>query len=110
MKVFLASVGAASAAWTPGTPFGFVNQNDFDFPELPAEIAGEWSILERCGQPAQAGSSKDQRNDIKCPNIILMNTDDMSWADVSINNPSKQMPTPNIDRLVSKAIWFMKFE
>jgi hypothetical protein len=104
MKLLIASIGAAKAAWVPNTPFGFVNQTDFDFPELPAEIAGDWSMLKRCGQPAQAGSAKDQRNDIKCPNIILMNTDDMSWADVSINNPSKQMPTPNIDRLVSKAL------
>ena len=76
---------------------------DFDFPETKAEIAAGWSLADRCGKTGvKAGSDLDQRIDTKCPNIILMNTDDMSWADVSINNPSKQMPTPNIDRLVSK--------
>ena len=98
----LASLGLVHAAWEPDTPFGFEDQSDFDFPETPAELANGWSLAERCGREAVAGSDLDQRNDIKCPNIILMNTDDMSWADVSINNPSKQMPTPNIDRLVSK--------
>ena len=98
----LASLGLVNAAWEPDTPFGFEDQTDFDFPETPAELAKGWSLAERCGRETVAGSNLDQRNDIKCPNIILMNTDDMSWADVSINNPSKQMPTPNIDRLVSK--------
>ena len=41
-----------------------------------------------------------------CPNVIVINTDDMSWADVTINNPSKLVPTPNIDKLVSKGINF----
>ena len=30
----------------------------------------------------------------------------MAWGDVSINNPSKLVPTPNLDRLVSKGINF----
>ena len=105
MKI-LASLGLVHAAWEPGTPFGFEDQSDFDFPETPTELEKGWSLAERCGREAVAGSDLDQRKDTKCPNIILMNTDDMAWADVSINNPSKQMPTPNIDRLVSKGINF----
>ena len=60
----------------------------------------------RCGQSATVGGSKDQRNDKNCPNVLLINTDDMAWGDLSINNPSKLIPTPNIDRLVSKGINF----
>lgn len=74
----------------------------FDFPETETEKAAGWSLEDRCGQAAIAGSAKDQRNDINCPNVIVINTDDMSWADVTINNPSKLVPTPNIDKLVSK--------
>lgn len=38
--------------------------------------------------------------------MILINTDDMAWADVTINNPSKVLPTPNLDKLVSKGLNF----
>lgn len=87
-------------------PMGFKSQEDFDFPVTKAEDAGGWSLENRCGQEAISGSGKDQRKDTNCPNVILINTDDMSWADISINNPSKYIPTPNIDRLVSKGINF----
>lgn len=48
------------------------------------------------------GQKSDQRHHKKCPNVLLINTDDMAWGDISINNPSKLLPTPNIDKLVSK--------
>ena len=60
----------------------------------------------RCGRSASSGSTGDQRKDPNCPNVLLINTDDMAWADLSINNPSKLIPTPNLDRLVSKGINF----
>ena len=34
--------------------------------------------------------------------MLLINSDDMAWGDLSINNPSKMVPTPNLDRMVSK--------
>ena len=78
----------------------------FNFPTTDQERAGDWSISSRCGQAAVSGTGNDQRFDPKCPNVILINTDDMAWADMSINNPSKLVPTPNIDRLVSKGMNF----
>ena len=60
----------------------------------------------RCGQSTIAGSDKDQREDKQCPNVLIIYSDDMAWGDLSINNPSKLMPTPNIDHLVSKGINF----
>ena len=83
-------------------PLGFKSQADFDFPETETELLRGWKLENRCGKKAIAGGINDQRLDTKCPNVLLINTDDMSWADVSINNPSKIIPTPNIDRLVSK--------
>ena len=83
-------------------PIRFESQADFDFPLTTTEQENGWNFGKRCGQAAVAGSGKDQREDVTCPNVLLINTDDMSWADVSINNPSKAVPTPNIDRLVSK--------
>ena len=88
------------------------NEGDFDFPETDIELAGEWSKLKRCGQatdplnPDQSKHGKDQRTDTNCPNVLLINTDDMAWGDVSINNPSKMIPTPNLDKMVSKGINF----
>ena len=71
-------------------PMGFTDgDGSFDFPETSTEKAFGWELAKRCGGAATAGGAKDQRNDIKCPNVLLVNTDDMSWADVSINNPSK---------------------
>ena len=71
-------------------PMGFTDgDGSFDFPETSTEKANGWELAKRCGGAATAGGDKDQRNDIKCPNVLLVNTDDMSWADVSINNPSK---------------------
>lgn len=83
-------------------PIRFESQADFDFPLTTTEVEKGWDFSKRCGQAATAGQGKDQREDTNCPNVLLINTDDMSWADVSINNPSKAVPTPNIDRLVSK--------
>ena len=90
-----------------GKPIRFESQADFDFPLTTTEEAAGWNFGKRCGQAADAGSAKDQREDVTCPNVLLINTDDMSWADVSINNPSKAVPTPNIDRLVSKVYRFL---
>ena len=99
-------VGLAASKSSITGPMGFKSQEDFDFPVTKAEEAGGWSLENRCGQEAIAGSDKDQRKDTNCPNVILINTDDMSWADISINNPSKYIPTPNIDRLVSKETFY----
>ena len=65
--------------------------NTYNFPELDHENAHGWKMATRCGQAAVSGRSGDgsQRTDEKCPNIILINTDDMAWGDLSINNPSK---------------------
>lgn len=87
-------------------PSGFKPGYTFDFQETKTEKANGWSLSDRCGQAALSGSKKDQRNDPNCPNVILMNSDDMAWGDLSINNPSKLIPTPNLDRLVSKGINF----
>ena len=70
------------------------------------ERAGNWSLATRCAQNAVAGGAGDQRSDKNCPNILLIYTDDMAWGDLTLNNPSKLVPTPNIDRLVSKGINF----
>lgn len=86
-------------------PLGFAD-GDYDFPETETEKKGGWSLSNRCGRSASSGSTGDQRKDPNCPNVLLINTDDMAWADLSINNPSKLIPTPNLDRLVSKGINF----
>ena len=70
-------------------PLGFV-EGDYDFPETETERSNNWSLAKRCGKAAISGSSNDQRNDPSCPNVLLINTDDMAWADISINNPSKE--------------------
>ena len=80
--------------------------SDFDFAETQTEKDGRWSLAKRCGQNAVSGGDKDQRGDAKCPNVIIINTDDMAWGDLSINNPSKLIPTPNIDKLASKGLNF----
>ena len=41
------------------------------------------------------------------PNIILINIDDMGWADMS-NNGSKYYETPCIDQLRADGIWFQE--
>ena len=41
------------------------------------------------------------------PNIILINIDDLGWADLS-GNGSPYYETPNIDRLKSQGIWFQQ--
>ena len=87
-------------------------ENSFDFPETQIEIDGGWDFAKRCGQAATAGTyntntgNKDQRKDPNCPNVLLINTDDMAWGDLSVNNPSKLIPTPNLDKLISKGINF----
>ena len=81
-------------------------EETFDFPEIARETDKEWSLSTRCGQSATAGKDGDQRSDKKCPNVIVINSDDQTWGDISINNPSKLIPTPNIDHLASKGINF----
>lgn len=101
---FLACLGTGGArrASLERGPIRFEDQRAFDFPETQTEKDNKWSLANRCGGAAVAGEDGDQRSDTTCPNVLLINTDDMSWADVSLNNPSKIVPTPNIDRLVSK--------
>ena len=79
------------------------NTDFWDFAQTQTEKEAGW--LRRAHA---CGSNRNQRqqNDTSCPNVIIINTDDLSWADVSINNPSKVVPTPNLDRLVSKGINF----
>ena len=64
-------------------------ETTFHFPPNAREEAKGWSLSTRCGQSAKSGQPGDQRSDEKCPNIILINTDDMAWGDLTINNPSK---------------------
>ena len=79
------------------------NENTYNFPPTEREKKDGWSLSSRCGQSATSGQAGDQRGDTKCPNVLVINTDDMAWGDLTINNPSKLVPTPNIDKLVSKA-------
>ena len=79
------------------------NTDYWEFGQTATEKAADWSRANnRCGRDG----SKKQQNDVNCPNVIVINTDDMAWSDLSVNNPSKLVPTPNLDRLVSKGINF----
>ena len=86
-------------------PLGPTEQT-YDFPPTAREAEKEWSLDSRCGQSVTGGTGVSQRGDVKCPNVLLINSDDQTWGDISINNPSKLIPTPNIDHLVSKGINF----
>ena len=44
------------------------------------------------------------QNDSK-PNLIVIMTDDMGWADVGFNG-CKDIPTPNIDRIANEGVRF----
>jgi len=74
----------------------------YDFETTENESSKNWKLSSRCGTEGRLS----QRDDVACPNVIIINTDDMSWADLTLNNPSKLIPTPNIDRLASKGINF----
>ena len=41
------------------------------------------------------------------PNVIIILTDDLGWGDVSYHGGS--IPTPNIDKLVSKGVEMNRF-
>jgi hypothetical protein len=79
------------------------NADYWEFAQTQTEKDANWQRgVNSCGQH----KNLKQQDDVNCPNVILINTDDMAWADLSINNPSKLVPTPNLDRLVSKGINF----
>ena len=50
-------------------------------------------------------SCQDSRNNITKPNIILINADDLGWADLSLMG-SNYYETPNIDKLAESGITF----
>ena len=79
------------------------NTDYWEFAQTQTEFDAGWSREgNRCGRDG----GLRQQDDPNCPNVIIINTDDMAWADLSVNNPSKLVPTPNLDRLVSKGINF----
>jgi arylsulfatase A-like enzyme len=92
------------------------NTDYWEFGETATEQEAEWKrAVNACGKhrlnPDFNPNKEDnptgkQQEDVTCPNVILINTDDMAWSDLSVNNPSKVVPTPNLDRLVSKGINF----
>ena len=86
------------------------NTDYWEFAQTATEKAAGWErSISKCGRPVNPNGpnpSLRQQDDPNCPNVIIINTDDMAWADLSVNNPSKVVPTPNLDRLVSKGINF----
>ena len=79
------------------------NSDYWEFAQTQTEKEANWVRgVNSCGNHRD----KRQQEDANCPNVIIINTDDMAWADLSVNNPSKLVPTPNLDRLVSKGINF----
>tara|TARA_B100001057_G_scaffold127661_1_gene126634 strand:- start:108 stop:1586 length:1479 start_codon:yes stop_codon:yes gene_type:complete len=50
-------------------------------------------------------SCQDSRNNITKPNVILINADDLGWADLSLMG-SNYYETPNIDKLAESGITF----
>lgn len=62
-------------------------------------------ILSTCGLACMAASSMAQVTKTQQPNIILINIDDLGWADFSYNG-STYYETPNIDRLHDMGISF----
>jgi hypothetical protein len=54
------------------------------------------------GHTSLVGQSKKE----KLPNIIYILADDLGYGDVSINNPSGQIKTPNIDQIALKGMRF----
>jgi arylsulfatase A-like enzyme len=53
----------------------------------------------------KAGSAQSAISNSEKPNFILIVADDLGFADLSLNG-SKQIPTPNIDRLAAEGINF----
>ena len=82
------------------------NTDYWEFAQTETEKEAGWERgANKCGQK----NGIPQQDDPNCPNVIIINTDDLAWADISINNPSKVVPTPNLDRLVSKGESLYKF-
>jgi len=54
------------------------------------------------GHTSLVGQSKKE----KLPNIIYILADDLGYGDVSVNNPSGQIKTPNIDQIALKGMRF----
>lgn len=64
-----------------------------------------FKILSVCTLACVTGSSMAQNVKVQQPNIILINIDDLGWADFSYNG-STYYETPNIDRLHDMGISF----
>jgi arylsulfatase A-like enzyme len=43
------------------------------------------------------------------PNVILMNIDDMGWADIGVYDPANRIDTPRMDSLANQGIRFTNF-
>ena len=62
------------------------NSDYWEFAQTDTERENNWVRgVNSCG----AHRELSQQDDVNCPNVIVINTDDMSWADLSVNNPSK---------------------
>ena len=72
--VFFVFLGTGSKARRATEPIRFENQKAFDFAETQSEKEGNWSLENRCSGVAVAGGKNDQRNDVTCPNVLLINT------------------------------------
>jgi hypothetical protein len=62
------------------------NTDYWEFAQTETERENNWRRgVNSCGQHREL----NQQEDVNCPNVVVINTDDMSWADLSVNNPSK---------------------
>jgi arylsulfatase A-like enzyme len=68
-------------------------------PALPALAATATVLTFACGV-RQEGNSQTRR-----PNIVLIQSDDLGYADIGIHG-SRDIPTPNIDRIAREGIRF----
>lgn len=46
------------------------------------------------------------QDDIALPNILIIYADDLGYGDLSVQNPSSKIPTPNLDRLARQGMRF----
>ena len=58
-----------------------------------------WGLFFSCS------GNHEPRRDAQRPNLIVIMTDDMGWADVGFNG-CKDIPTPNIDRIANEGARF----
>ncbi len=62
-------------------------------------------IVSICFTPHKSGA---QKKELKKPNVVIILTDDMGYGEISCYN-SKQISTPNIDKIAKEGIRFTDF-